>query len=440
MTKSATIVQSQSVYGVRQTVVIYDAVTQSPTVLTRVGSGKGVSWKFDVPTDRLEQVVGGIANRPLSEVDARALEVGVPTELCRALSDRVKGQPLTSRGVNLGLVLDALVDGQPVPSMSMPSQPVAQVLQPASTPIVHAPSVPQQTTAVAPAPAPEPVMALETGALLYPSMTDPDVASYIAPTINGKPAVEVLDFAIANRQPVLVWGHAGVGKTSLATWYSALRGKPMAVVEGNVAVSDETFQGGYHAVIGADGQQRFEWHDSAVVQAMRNGGVILFNEINGMTESANLFLHRILAERKIQLTLHVGEVVEMHPDCLLIADGNRGYRGTKQLGQALSNRFLIQTTLKYDRDIEAQFIPSSALLDCAFELRAQMDDGTLRSVIGTRDLKSFVLQATSLGFEFALESFLTKMDESERPAIQMILEKDTSNICQELGIPAPAGY
>jgi hypothetical protein len=96
--------------------------------------------------------------------------------------------------------------------------------------------------------------------------------------------------------------------------------------------------------------------------------------------------------------------------------------------------------MKYDRDIESQFIPSPALLDCAFELRAQMDEGTLRSVIGTRDLKAFVLQAQGIGFEFALQSFLTKMDDSERPAIQMILEKDTSNICQELGIPAPAGY
>ena len=282
-------------------------------------------------------------------------------------------------------------------------------------------------------------MALATG-LMFPSMTDPEVAGYIPPMLNGKPAVEVLDFAVANKQPVLAWGQAGVGKTSLVTWYSALRGKPLAVLEGNIAVDDEMIQGGYHTVIAEDGTQRFEWHDSAIVQAMRAGGVILFNEVNGMTESANLFLHRILAERKIQLTRHIGEVVEVHPDCLLIADGNRGYRGTKQLGQALSNRFLIQLTMKYDRDIESQFIPSPSLLDCAFELRGQMDEGTLRSVVGTRDLKAFVLQAQGIGFDFALQSFLTKMDDSERPAIQMILEKDTSNICQELGIPAPAGF
>jgi hypothetical protein len=436
---TASIVQSQSQYGVRQTVVVFDDQTATATVLTRVGSGKGVSWRFDTPTDRLEPIIGGSARRVLSEVDQRALEVGIPTELCRALSNKVKDEPLTPKGVNLGMFLDLALEGRTLsiaPSIQ-PTEPTVVVPSPAV--LAEALSAPQQTTVVAPAPSPEPVMALASG-LMFPSMTDPEVAGYIPPTLGGKPALEVLDFAVANKQPVLMWGQAGVGKTSLVTWYSAVRGKPLAVLEGNIAVDDEMLQGGYHTVIAEDGSQRFEWHDSAIVQAMRAGGVILFNEVNGMTESANLFLHRILAERKMQLTRHLGEVVEVHPDCLLIADGNRGYRGTKQLGQALANRFLIQLTMKYDRDIESQFIPSPALLDCAFELRAQMDEGTLRSVIGTRDLKAFVLQAQGIGFEFALQSFLTKMDDSERPAIQMILEKDTSNICQELGIPAPAGY
>lgn len=429
---SATIIQSQSVYGIRQTVVIHDP---SPIVLTRVGSGKGISWKFDTPTDRNERVLGKQANLPVTLVDREALAKGIPTELCRRLNRQVENEALSPLSITLGDALDVLLDGQLLsnrPSIQ-PSEPAVVVPSPAV--LAEALSAPTQTSvAVA-----EPVMALATG-LMFPSMTDPEVAGYIPPMLNGKPAVEVLDFAVANKQPVLAWGQAGVGKTSLVTWYSALRGKPLAVLEGNIAVDDEMIQGGYHTVIAEDGTQRFEWHDSAIVQAMRAGGVILFNEVNGMTESANLFLHRILAERKIQLTRHIGEVVEVHPDCLLIADGNRGYRGTKQLGQALSNRFLIQLTMKYDRDIESQFIPSPSLLDCAFELRGQMDEGTLRSVVGTRDLKAFVLQAQGIGFDFALQSFLTKMDDSERPAIQMILEKDTSNICQELGIPAPAGF
>lgn len=429
---TATIIQSQSTYGIRQTVVIHDP---SPIVLTRVGSGKGISWRFDTPTDRNEVVVGKQANLPVTLVDRDALAKGIPTELCRRLNRQVEGTPLTPTAsrLTLGDALDVLLDGQLLsiqPSIQ-PSTPAVVVPSPAV--LAEAMPAPQQTTA-------EPAMALTVSALMYPTMTDPEVAGYIPPTINGKPAVEVLDFCVTEKANLLMWGQAGVGKTSLVTYYSALRNKPMAVLEGNIAVDDEMIQGGYHTVVDANGNQRFEWHDSAIVQAMRAGGVILFNEVNMMTESANAFLYRITQERKIQLTRHLGEMVEVHPDCLIVADGNRGYRGTKQLSQALNDRFGVQTTLRYDRAIERQFIPSDALLDCAFELRQQMDEGTMRSVFGTRVLKNFVLQAQRLGFEFALESMLTKMDESERPAIQMILEKDTSNICQELGIPAPAGY
>jgi ABC-type dipeptide/oligopeptide/nickel transport system ATPase component len=425
---TATIIQSQSTYGIRQTVVIHDP---SPIVLTRVGSGKGISWRFDTPTDRNEVVVGKQANLPVTLVDREALAKGIPTELCRRLNRQVEGAPLTPTSITLGLALELLLDGQQVS--------VQPSIQP-SAPAVVAPSQPEPAQVAPTQTSVEPAMALTVSALMYPSMTDPEVAGYIPPTINGKPAVEVLDFCVAEKANLLMWGQAGVGKTSLVTYYSALRNKPMAVLEGNIAVDDEMIQGGYHTVVDANGNQRFEWHDSAIVQAMRAGGVILFNEVNMMTESANAFLYRITQERKIQLTRHLGEMVEVHPDCLIVADGNRGYRGTKQLSQALNDRFGVQTTLRYDRAIERQFIPSDALLDCAFELRQQMDEGTMRSVFGTRVLKNFVLQAQRLGFEFALESMLTKMDESERPAIQMILEKDTSNICQELGIPAPAGY
>lgn len=430
---TATIIQSQSVYGIRQTVIIHDS---TPIVLTRVGSGKGISWRFDTPTDLNEVLVGKSASLTVTEVDRMALAKGVPTELCRRLNRQVEGYPLEPSSITLREAFEVLLKGQPLPTASIqPSIPAVVVPSPAD--LREALGTPPQTT---PAVAPEPVMALTTSALMYPSMTDPEVAGYIPPSINGRPAVEVLDFCVTSGSNLLMWGPAGVGKTSLVTYYSALRNKPMAVLEGNIAVDDEMIQGGYHTVIGEDGTQRFEWHDSAIVQAMRAGGVILFNEVNMMTESANAFLYRITQERKIQLTRHLGEMVEVHPDCLIVADGNRGYRGTKQLSQALNDRFGVQATLRYDRDIESQFIPSPALLDCAFELRQQMDEGTMRSVFGTRVLKNFVLQAQSLGFEFALESLLTKMDESERPAIQMILEKDTSNICQELGIPAPAGY
>lgn len=436
---TATLIHSQHPAGVRQTLVVD---TPSPTIVTRVGSGKGVNWRIDTTlSTSLEVVLGKPVSIAVSALEYEALvNEGKVTQIAQRLQREQVGILMGHASAQrLGVAIAEAVspapqvEAEPEPEeFILPAEPEPVV---APEPVVVAPVTqvaPQQTTL-----APEPVMALATG-LLFPQMTDPEVAEYIPPTINGKPAVEVLDHAVATKTNCLMWGHAGVGKTSLVTWYSALRGKPLAVLEGNIAVDEEMIQGGYHPT--GNPEKPFEWHDSAIVQAMRAGGVILFNEVNAMNESANSFLYRITQERKIQLTRHLGEVVEVHPDCLIIADGNRGYRGTKQLSQALNDRFGLQTTLKYDRDIERQFIPSDALLDCAFEIRSQMEAGTVRSVFGTRVLKNFVQQALALGYEFALESLLTKMQEDERPAISMIIEKDTSNICQELGIPAPAGF
>jgi hypothetical protein len=432
---NATIIQSRISYDspIRQTVVLI--VDGAPTVWTREGAGRGANgaWVSDLPTfATAEQVVGNPKTVDLSDFDVQQVRGGIkPDSLLQRIVRKVSDQTAMT-GVAVEPIFDTAYNGGVVPSTNI--APPVVVAPPVPEVVLPEPPVVQPVVQVVREPVrqPEPVMGYST--LIRPQPTDTDIASYVPRTLDDIPEERVMDWARANQKAVMVLGHAGVGKTTSARRYASLRGLPLAVVESNQSLDEEQVQGALMPTV--DGH--FAWADSALAEAIRQPSVVLINEATRMSPKANAMFLRILQERELHMTRSPNrEVIPIHPECLIIADANWGYRGTTAPDQAFLDRFSITVEYKYDRDIESKFIPSTSLLDVAFSIRDQYELGEFRSVFSTRVLKAFVELSKEFGWNFARSNLLLSMNPEDRGGIANTLDLNGSNICDELGIAFP---
>jgi MoxR-like ATPase len=268
--------------------------------------------------------------------------------------------------------------------------------------------------------------------LRKPQMTDPDVADYVERMIWGQPEHSYLDFARENQYPVIINGEAGTGKTTASAYYSASRGVPLAVIECNTMMTEASVQGKY--VPSGKGNE-LVWRYSAFATAITQPSVILLNETTRMPARTNALFLRVLHERELIVDTHHNEVIKLHPDCLIIADANYGYRGTMDSDQAFLDRFAVKVEFAYDTEVEKHFIPSPSLLELAKEMRRLADtDGSFSIPISTRLLKNFVKIAQGLSMEFAIGNFAHNFPADERSSVEMLFQTYADNISAELGI------
>lgn len=266
-------------------------------------------------------------------------------------------------------------------------------------------------------------------------LTVPDVEPYYPRKFYGNTEQDIYDKARAEAWNVLLTGDAGTGKTSSARNYAAERGLPFVTIECTQQIDQSITQGRFVPTgIG----NATNWKYSQLATAIQQPSVILINELTRMTpKAASLFL-RLLAEREL-LIEPLNEVIKVHPGVLFIADQNTGlgYTGTSRQDSALVDRFNVKLEFHYDTAIEGNFIKSPTLLSFASNIREAAELNDEFSVpMSTRILKNFQAQATTLNFEFAVNSLLSnypKMD-GERDAIKMRFDAEADAIASELSI------
>lgn len=250
---------------------------------------------------------------------------------------------------------------------------------------------------------------------------------------------EAFDYALENHFNVLLEGDTGTGKTSGVIAYCANRHLNFFAVPCNSAIDFTQVIGGLFP--NADG--KLEWVDGGITKIVREGGVLLINELNNAPKNLSQYLMSLLDDRRsITLMGHGNEVVTAHPDLLIVADQNPNYRGTQLLNEAWKDRFEIKLRYAYDSAIEKKIISSSSLLELANGMRSTSRQSEYSSNTNTifetpispRLLKTFEKVAKGLSYEFATEVFLNNFSDEERPAVKMLLEGASYNIKQELGL------
>ena len=245
---------------------------------------------------------------------------------------------------------------------------------------------------------------------------------------------KVFDHARANSINVLIYGPTGPGKTTSVEAWAAERGLRMATVSGNASMEPSQMTGKFVS----DGNGSFAWIDGPVTDVVRNGGVLLLDEVNFISPKIYTVLYSLLdGRRKITLLDHHGETIEAHKDLTIFATMNPDYIGTTSLNFAFRNRFDIQIPWDYDDKVEEKLVPSKALRVLSKQLRTEAAKGQYETPISTNMLMEFHHFVDALGYEFAVENFIAHFSSDEQPSVRLVFQTHEYNIKGDFGIDIP---
>jgi midasin len=182
-------------------------------------------------------------------------------------------------------------------------------------------------------------------------------AATLAQTIAWTPAMRRL-FALVegcmnHKEPALLVGETGCGKTSVCQLLALLRGQRLRILNCHQHTETSDFIGGFRPTRTSERKEMlkdgktaapFAWEDGPLIKAMRDGDILLVDELSLAEDSVLERLNSVLEPgRSITLPEKGGAEVEeltAHPNFLILATMNPGGDfGKKELSPALRNRF-----------------------------------------------------------------------------------------------------
>jgi len=165
--------------------------------------------------------------------------------------------------------------------------------------------------------------------------------------------------AIGNADRILLYGPPGTGKT-----YAAATQKIGLNMDGDpnvyqITMTEDTASANLEGFYKPSSDGGFEWHDGIAIQAWRNGGRLVINEIDHASPDAMTFLHAILDDKDIaQLTLNNDNKETVRPEAgfTVIATTNSL---PESLPMALKDRFPVKINVDKIHPIALERFPKS---------------------------------------------------------------------------------
>lgn len=235
--------------------------------------------------------------------------------------------------------------------------------------------------------------------------------------------------AITLRQPVLLKGPTGAGKTKLAETVSHTFNQPMQSINCSVDLDAEALLG-FKTLVQQNGESVIDFVEGPVVTAMKHGHILYIDEINMAKPETLPILHGVLDYRRMMTNPFTGEVIAAHPDFGVIAAINEGYIGTSPMNEALKNRFVAvpvpylsgsELQKLWDREFpEAEASLKSFMLNVAKDLMKQVENGLLsEEAASIRSLLDATALAVHIGPLRAVRYAIAEKldDESERELV-----------------------
>ncbi len=148
--------------------------------------------------------------------------------------------------------------------------------------------------------------------------------------------VEIFEHAASNGLPLMIKGPTGCGKTRFIEHMAEKLARKMYTVacHDDLTASDLV---GRH-LIGAEGTF---WQDGPLTRAVREGGICYLDEVVEARKDTTVVLHPLSDHRRILPIERTGEVLQAHPDFMLVISYNPGYQNLmKDLKPSTRQRFV----------------------------------------------------------------------------------------------------
>lgn len=224
--------------------------------------------------------------------------------------------------------------------------------------------------------------------------------------------------AAGDVRALLLHGPAGTGKTMSCKLICREIGLPVMETINCTESLDEFVLGKY-----LPEGDRIVFMESYVTKAIRYGGAVIFEEINFARPQHLSFLNSLLDDNGF-VRLDNGEVVKRHKNFRFLATMNIGYYGTKELNQALYNRFnaVVELSELPDEAIARMLtarVPEckdyvDKLISVYHKLKRKIDSEELDMVISPRNIENWARLAKFDGYIAAAEKTIIPIAKCER--------------------------
>ncbi len=211
----------------------------------------------------------------------------------------------------------------------------------------------------------------------------------------------------SHRNNILLIGDAGVGKSSVILETAARLGVPVF----QLACSGKTR---FQHLVGSrelvNGETR--WKDGPLTRAMREGGIMLLDEVTRLDPGEQMNLASVLDGRSSLTIPDTGEIVQPHPLFRIAATGNSGgfgdesgaYVGEKPSSFAFLDRFQKLKIEAMPASVELNLLKKrsglpepivDSMVKLAFEVRSNFvgKGGGLSLTISPRSLQVWAMEA-----------------------------------------------
>jgi nitric oxide reductase NorQ protein len=174
------------------------------------------------------------------------------------------------------------------------------------------------------------------------------------------------------RLPVLLKGPTGCGKTRFVEFMARTLprrdgngAEPLVTVACHEDLTGSDLVGRY--LIKGD---ETVWIDGPLTRAVRRGALCYLDEIVEARKDTVVLIHPLTDHRRLLPIDKTGELLEAHPDFLLVLSFNPGYQSVlKDLKHSTRQRFVAIDFAYPPRDLEAQVIAHESGLDGGEALR-----------------------------------------------------------------------
>lgn len=217
---------------------------------------------------------------------------------------------------------------------------------------------------------------------------------------------------------VLLHGPSGTGKTMSCQLICREIGLPIMETINCTENLDEFILGKF-----LPEGEKIVFKESYVTKAIREGGAVVFEEINFAKPAYLAFLNALLDDNGF-VRLDNGETVKRHKHFRFFATMNFGYFGTKELNQALYNRFnnIVEITALSDEAIKRMLevrVPECAafmdkILGVYHKLKKKIEIEELDVVISPRNLENWAKLAKYEGYLHAAEKTIIPIAKCDR--------------------------
>lgn len=176
-------------------------------------------------------------------------------------------------------------------------------------------------------------------------------------SLNGEK--EMFTHAAANKLPVMLKGPTGCGKTRFLEHMAYQLKRPLITVNCQEDLSASDLAG--RILLNEDGTY---WQDGPLAKAARHGGICYLDEVIEARNDAMVLIHSLTDHRRILPIDKTGEVIQAHPDFMLVVSYNPHYQSAlKDMKQSTRQRFV---ALEFDypqKDHEVEILQKESGID-----------------------------------------------------------------------------